>query len=121
MKKKSVFLILAIIWLIISSILLTLPGADIPKEDWFDKIGIDKWVHICMFALMAYLWCNGLAVKSSKGLLTICIACLLYGIGMEFIQKYCIPNRSFDISDMLADAVGAVLGTYISYKRSLKK
>ena len=46
-------------WLIICTILLTLPGTSFPKEDWLDKIWFDKWVHIGLFGGMVLLWCWG--------------------------------------------------------------
>jgi VanZ family protein len=36
------------------------------------------------------------------------IICILYGIGMEYYQKYYVPSRGFDVLDMLADAIGAL-------------
>jgi VanZ family protein len=46
---------------------------------------------------------------------------LAYGIGMEFVQKYLIKNRSFDVGDIIADALGCALGVYFSTKRYIKK
>jgi VanZ family protein len=40
---------------------------------------------------------------------------------MEFVQKYCVVNRSFDIGDIIADSIGAILGFGCSYKTYLKK
>jgi hypothetical protein len=33
---------------------------------------------------------------------------------MELIQKYFIPNRSFDLKDILADGLGCGIGLLIS-------
>jgi len=49
------------------------------------------------------------------------IGWLMYGIGMEFIQKYFIPNRSFDVGDILADATGCAIGVLYSMSRYIKK
>jgi VanZ family protein len=49
------------------------------------------------------------------------VFCLVYGIGMEFIQKYFITNRSFDSGDIIADGIGCVLGVFYSRKRYKKK
>ena len=32
---------------------------------------------------------------------------IVYGTGMEFVQKYLVVNRSFDGADIVADAAGA--------------
>lgn len=49
------------------------------------------------------------------------ILSLAYGIGMEFVQKYFIPNRSFDVGDIAADAVGCTIGFLYSWRRYIKK
>lgn len=49
------------------------------------------------------------------------ILCLCYGITMEYVQDNFIPNRSFDVGDIIADGVGAAVGLYISIKRLIKK
>ena len=49
------------------------------------------------------------------------IVCIAYGVAMEFVQKYFIPNRSFDIGDIMADTVGSLLGLMYSTRRYIKK
>jgi VanZ family protein len=46
---------------------------------------------------------------------------LVYGAGMEFVQKYFIPNRSFDIGDIIADGIGSAIGVFYSTRRFIKK
>ncbi|HMU45552.1 MAG TPA: VanZ family protein [Chitinophagaceae bacterium] len=121
MKKTITIIIPAIAWLLLSFYLLTLPGTQLPQEDWLDKIWIDKWVHIAMFGLLVWLWCRVFVKKSKRFFLAICIACILYGIAMEFVQKYLVINRSFDIGDIVADAVGSSLGLYMSLRMFIKK
>jgi VanZ family protein len=114
-------------WFILVTILLTLPGSAIPKEDWLDKIWFDKWVHIGLFAILALLFCWGIYkrkmfTENRKRSFVMCgLLCLAYGILMEFVQKYYIPNRSFDIGDMAADGVGSALGVLYSIKVYIKK
>jgi hypothetical protein len=117
----------AITWFIISIILLTLPGSSFPKENWFDKIWLDKWVHIGMFAIMVTLWCwamlkiYSLSTRLRTIFIWIALLCLIYGVGMEFVQKFFIKNRSFDVGDIIADAVGCTLGVLFSLGRYIKK
>ena len=40
---------------------------------------------------------------------------------IEFIQRNFIPNRSFDMGDVVADGVGALVGVFYSIKRYIKK
>jgi VanZ family protein len=124
--KKTSFL-LALTWLIISTILLTIPGTKFPKDDWLSKIWFDKWVHIGLFALLVYLWCWFLFSNNQKterlitGFLFIAIAALAYGALMEFVQKYFVVNRSFDGGDIIADGIGCVLGLLLAHGRYIKK
>ena len=43
---------------------------------------------------------------------------------MEYYQKYFVPSRGFEVSDMLADAIGALLAlplySFIRKKDNLK-
>jgi len=127
LKKIKPSFIPAITWFIISVVLLTLPGSAFPKENWLDKIWFDKWVHIGMFAIMVSLWCwamlkmYSVSTRLRTVFIWIGLLSLSYGIGMEFVQKYFINNRSFDEGDIIADAVGCTLGVFFSLKRYVKK
>lgn len=48
----------------------------------------------------------------SKAILISMLA-LAYGIAMEFVQKNYIPNRSFDVYDIVADGVGSFLPVFL--------
>ena len=117
----------AIVWLTISTFLLVLPGSSLPKNDWMGKLWLDKWIHVGLFAIMVFLWCWAMTrfevdpAKWKKGFLLIAILCLAYGIGMEFVQKYFVVNRSFDEGDILADAGGCIAGWVFSGRRYIKK
>jgi VanZ like protein len=130
LKRSSLILLAAITWFIIATVLFTLPGTAFPSEDWLDKIWFDKWVHIGIFALLVVLWC--LAWKSLKqnkessadlkrAFWTIAIIFIAYGVAIEFIQKYFIPFRSFDVTDMIADTIGSSLGVFFCIRRYIKK
>lgn len=108
----------AIVWLILSSIAFCLPGQVLPEEDWFGIIQLDKWIHVGLFTVMVFLWCLPLFhrpvfQRSLPKLFTrVSIAALSYGILMEFIQHFLISNRSFDVGDIAADAVGCLIGFF---------
>ena len=129
MKKKQAYLLLAIGWFILSLVLFTLPGSAFPKEDWLDKIFFDKWVHTGLFAVLVILWClswysfktTATAGKLLRAFIIIGILFLGYGIAIEFIQKYWVVNRSFDVGDIIADGIGSAIGTILSARRHIKK
>ncbi len=126
LKKNKIYFIPPILWFCFSTTLLTLPGSDLPKEDWLDKIWADKWIHMGMFSIMVFLWCRTLVkinVSSTKlkmSFLWIAILALAYGISMEFVQQYFIPGRSFEVMDMAADGVGSAIGFFYSSWRFIK-
>jgi len=113
---KSLLFLPAIVFFIICTILLTLPGADLPSSWFFTFIPqFDKIVHVSLFALLGL--CFGYPVIKSKWLparrlkwiLFICLLCITYGIAIEFVQKWWVPGRSFEGYDILADTVGSLL------------
>lgn len=127
MKNIKPSFVFPVLWLIISTLLLTIPGKAFPKENWLEKIWFDKWVHLGMFAIMVFLWCWAiLKMNFDKGklkrvFLLFAILWLLYGIGMEFVQKHFVANRSFDTGDIIADGAGCLVGLLYSISRYIKK
>ncbi|MBL7747464.1 MAG: VanZ family protein [Chitinophagaceae bacterium] len=125
-KIKPTF-IPAITWLLVSTFLLTMPGEEIPKENFFTRIQLDKWVHIIMFFIMVTLWCWAVPEKKNiihnrrKTFALIAIVSFLYGVGMEFVQRYLTANRSFDAGDIVADGVGCIIGYFYCTGRYIKK
>ena len=123
LKKNFRFYLPAIAWIILSTVLLTLPQTSFPEKSIFSNIPwFDKWVHIGMFGIMAVLCCWGVYKSKafnhrlSKRFIAIAFGCLLFGLAMEFVQKYWVPLRSFDIGDVVADGVGAAAGAIFSLK-----
>lgn len=97
-------------------ILLSIPGSSFhTPSKWFGDFPIDKLIHICLFGSLAFsffvLFENAKykQLKSVRAKAYVLIFCILYGIGMEFYQKYFVPTRGFEVNDMLADAIGAIL------------
>jgi VanZ family protein len=117
----------AIAVLIISTLLLTLPGSSFPKEDWLSRIWFDKWVHIGMFMVLVILWCRAvfkkeiLPGKLKLLFLFVEFLAIVYGVVIEFVQQNWVKNRSFDLGDIAADVVGAALGWIFSIGRYIKK
>lgn len=117
----------AIGWFVLSFILLTLPGSAFPKETWLSKLQFDKFVHIFLFAVLVWFFCRAQYRRGKSGrsfkyaFVTIALLSILYGVVMEFVQKYFVANRSFDIGDIIADAIGAALGYALSYWLYIRK
>jgi VanZ family protein len=117
--------LLAVVWTVIIFILLALPGNMLPDEKRVAIPQLDKYVHVILFGSFVFLWCFYFSTKEGvrnlQGLfLRIVIVACLYGTAMEFIQKYFIPFRDFDLYDIAADAAGAV-GGYIVLRLVIRK
>lgn len=93
--------------------LFCLPGNDLPGNDFLDKIHFDKMVHVGLFAVLLFLWRSAFNPEIKNYNLILLISALLYGLLVEFVQKYWIPLRSFDLYDVAADTAGSILGLLV--------
>jgi VanZ like family len=115
-----------IAWFFIVLCLMCLPGDDIPTVDWLNRISFDKMVHIGVFALLAILLCwpfykSGFtSPERIRYFIKISLAVSIWGLTMEFIQKYFIPGRSFDLLDWAADSMGAIVAYWFCSKMFMK-
>lgn len=85
---------------------LYLPGS--PEPSSFDVPGLDKIVHVALFAVPAYL-IKGLTSASWPLWLLIAHAPI-----SELVQWRVVPYRSGDPLDLLADLVGVALGWWLA-------
>jgi VanZ family protein len=105
-----------IAWFFLLLFLICLPGSDIPPVDnWLNYIYFDKLVHIGLFSVLTFLFIYPvskmnlpLAVKKNTAI-KIAISAWIWALTTEFIQKYFIPDRSFDMYDWAADTFGILL------------
>ena len=104
-----------IAWFFVVLFIMCLPGEEIPTVDWLNRISFDKLVHIAVFGLLAVLFCwpfnkSGLSRRERlQYFIKISMAVSIWGLAIEFIQKFFIPGRSFDLLDWAADSIGALL------------
>ncbi len=104
----------SLLWTILIFTLLIIPQEDIPGDDIFNITDFDKIVHAVLFGVFVWLWCFWYRGKNRgsstiRGVITIVTISCLYGIGMEFFQKY-FTDRQFDNGDIIADVIGSVAG-----------
>jgi hypothetical protein len=105
-------LLLALAWMGTIFLLSSLPGGKIEMG----PPGFDKILHMGAYALLAMLILGALLLppggyRLGQALLAAVIAAV-YGLTDEWHQFY-VPGRSMDGWDMLADAVGALLGALV--------
>lgn len=110
--------------------LFCIPGDRLPDDDWLGKISIDKFAHVGLFGALVVLWglpfiARSTADPASQQSLTriiilIVIIAVVYGVAIEFIQGAFIPNRSYSLADMIADALGCAAGfAWLNRQRKL--
>lgn len=101
-------------------LLFFLPGSAFPNENWLSKIYFDKLVHLGLFAILVFLWRSAFDFKSASYNWVLLFSALFYGLAVEFIQRYFVPNRDFDLYDVVADVAGGVIGLIV-WVRYIKK
>jgi len=104
---------------IVILILTGLPGSVFPHTK--PVVGLDKVVHVLMYATFAFLciWgyrsqfiANGKTYRT-KALFLAAVISILYGGITELMQEYLVPTRTGDWFDFLADTIGTLLGISI--------
>ncbi len=118
MKPRPIAFMLPVIWTIVIYVLLTMPNNDLPTLSFLDAIHFDKLVHAGLFAMLTFLFSwpfRKLYPAQHSLFVSIAVVALLYGIAMEYVQKYFTTDRDFDINDMFADGFGCLVG-YIAVR-----
>jgi hypothetical protein len=114
-------------WTLLIIILLCLPGSLVPGKGIFSIPNLDKVVHIVLFGANVLLWGwhYGQLMRIPKEFRHVIVVdvllTIILGVALEYVQKYWIPNRSFDVKDIAADMIGAVLaGTWLWWRTGEK-
>jgi len=134
MTNSNKTLVWVIAEFVLVFVLLSLPGNDLNDySSWISKIMAlpyaDKVVHMGLFGSLAlslfflFEMLTDARYKTTRAKAIALIICILYGIGMEYYQKYYVPSRGFEVLDMLADAIGALcaLPLFAIFKKRLFK
>ncbi len=117
-----------IAWFFIASILLLIPGPDLPKTiDWLDKIFFDKWVHLFLFGMLTYFllvpYCKKPFYTNDKKRYAILVAIAIFGwaLAIEFIQKYFVKGRSYELTDWLAGCIGVAIALLYIWRKYIQQ
>jgi VanZ family protein len=112
---RTLFLLCALCWAGVIFYLSHLPGADIPPLFY----GEDKLLHAFVFGILG-LFTLGAMKTTPDGYRPFqpwlaVILVTVYGVLDEFHQHF-VPGRTTDIFDVIADAVGGMLGVWLLYR-----
>jgi hypothetical protein len=112
-----------IAWFLFVLVLICLPGEDVPEEPgWLNIPDFDKLVHAALFGGIVFWFCmpfkKSIISRQDKIniFIKIAIATIVWGITTEYIQKFFIDGRQFDLLDWAADSAGAVIAFFVSRK-----
>ena len=117
---------LFLVWMGVILYLSFTPLSDWPKVTAFDKLYIDKIIHVCMYSILSFLLLRGIFRQQSNHLpryplvISSVLFCALMGATIEFLQPKLTMYRQFEWMDMIANASGAI-GGYFLFSLLLKK
>jgi VanZ family protein len=109
----------ALIWALVILFLSITPGQELPEVNFWE---FDKFAHIGVYGLLVLLfgaWLSRLGQyrpsdpRFRRAALAIGIPAL-FGVVIEFVQGNYIPQRYFDVLDIMANIIGSISG-WIAY------
>jgi VanZ family protein len=92
--------------------MLLKPGTE-NQEYWFMFSGIDKIVHLSIFAFLGFAF---KAAFPKTTFSTFMYIMLIYAFLTEILQDEMHLGRSMETLDILADTIGVIVGYYIFKK-----
>ncbi len=115
--SRAAFLLTTLSWAGLIFYLSSQPSIETPAL----FPGQDKLFHLIAFGILGFLVMGTLQAAHSgyqpKQLWWVALAVMLYGISDGFHQHF-VPGRSVDAYDVLADALGGLLGAWVMYRLS---
>lgn len=88
---------------------------------------LDKLIHTFLFGMLAYLFMRPFIfsdlqlTKKRFWMTAILFATSIWGLSTEFIQKYLVTGRAFEMADWIADSCGAIFAFFFARKIHIKK
>lgn len=110
--SKKIFRIILIVYLIVILVLSTIPGRAFPDIDLFS---FDKLLHIIEYFILAFLAINTTKILSTRIIILIIIIGIAYG-GFNEVWQSLVAGRFASGYDAIANGVGMILGSIVSYK-----
>jgi len=97
-------------WALILLIASTLPKGNLPKLPfWTDLASPDKAAHALFYGVFAVLLSWLLRPMTKWAYLWAFVLATVYGASMEVLQAWMGQGRAFELADMLANGLGALL------------
>jgi VanZ family protein len=124
--KKKLTIVFTWTWVLIILVLYLMSGKAIPQFSFSSLFQLDKLVHFTLFFVLSWLLVKSFTIQTSYPSLkvnTISKAFFLsfiYGFTLEFLQ-YFVPDRNFDVLDIVANTAGTFFPLFFMKKKSSEK
>jgi len=119
-KIPFIYFLPGIAWFFVVGVLTLMPASDVPTVSWMDNIpNFDKIVHAVLFGGLAFLFAlpllkSGFTERQKINYsIKISLAVIVWGIAIEFLQKFYVTSRDFDLFDWAADTVGVIIALWL--------
>lgn len=119
-KIPFIYFLPGIAWFFVVAILTLMPSRDVPEVGWLNKIpNFDKLVHAALFGGLAFLFAlpffkSHISFRQKLNYsIKISLASIIWGIIIEFLQKFYVPSRDFDLLDWAADTFGVIIALWL--------
>jgi len=101
-QKNTLYKMPLLVWAAFILVLSLMPPSSIPKSS---IMGIDKVAHLIFYFVFVWFCMVGWHVPLSNAL----FLAVSYGIVIEILQHALTTQRQFDIYDIIANSLGALL------------
>lgn len=99
------------LWAVLIAVLTLMPVSGAPRFAWLQDLPVDKLVHLVLFGVQAALLALLMARQGvAAPLLWAFVASTGYGALIEVLQQTMGLGRTAEWGDLLADALGALVG-----------
>jgi VanZ family protein len=103
LSQKSIFFKMPLLlWAAFILVLSLIPPSSLPESS---IIGIDKLVHLVFYFIFMWLCMLGWDMSLKKAL----VLAVSYGLLIEILQHTLTSLRYFDLFDVVANSIGALL------------
>lgn len=100
-----------LLWALILAVLSLVPSSRLPKiNSWSELIAADKFAHALVYAIFAVLLYQVLENSRNAPKIVTVVTAALYGVLMEFLQHFSSTGRAYELADMAANTIGALMG-----------